>query len=372
MKKILAGVSAIAVTATGAFAGGVERSAGSVALLFEKGNYAELSFGSVNASISGVQAIPFVTPPGASSGDLAETYTALSFGVKQQVNDKIAIALTVDQPIGADVNYATGTGYVYGLGNGSQATIDAVAATALIHYRFSENLSVYGGIKAEQVSGRVALFNGYSMSTSHETDLGFVVGAAYERPDIALRVGLTYASAITHKFDVTENGTASLPFETEVPQSLTLDFQSGIAANTLLFGSIRWREWSAFDITPVGFAAATGGSSLVSYEDNTVTYNIGVGRKFTDNWSAAVTIGHEKSNGGFAGNLGPTDGYTSVGLGATYTQGNMKLTGGVSYIWIGDAKTEAPGAPGVPAGTTLANFENNNAVGVGFKVGFSF
>jgi long-chain fatty acid transport protein len=369
MKQFLATVSAVAITTTGAYAGGIERSAGSVALLFEKGNYAELSFGSVNPSVSGVQAIPFVVPAGASSGEVAGSYTALTLGVKEQLNDKIAIALIIDQPIGADVDYAPGTGYVYGLGAGSQATIDAVAATALIHYRFSENLSVYGGLKAEQVSGKVALFNGYSMSTSKETDLGYLIGAAYERPDIALRVGLTYASAITHKFDVTENGTASLPFETEVPQSLTLDFQSGIAANTLLFGSIRWREWSEFDITPVGFAAA-GGGSLVSYENDTITYNIGVGRKFNDSWSAAVTVGHEKSNGGFSGNLGPTDGYTSLGVGATYTKGNMKLTGGVSYIWIGDAKTEAP-AP-APEGTTLANFEDNNAIGVGFKVGFSF
>lgn len=373
MMKLLLTASAATIAATGAYAGGIERSAGSVALLFEKGNYAELSFGSVNPSVSGVQAIPFplapgvVLPAGASSGEVAKSYTALTLGVKQQVNDKIAIAVIIDQPIGADVSYGPGTGYLYGVGAGSQAAIDAVAATALVHYRFSDAFSIYGGIKGEQVSGKVALFNGYTMNTSKEIDYGYLVGAAYERPDIALRVGLTYASAITHKFDVTENGAPSLPFESEVPQSVTLDFQSGIAANTLLFGSVRWRDWSAFDITPVGFAAATGGS-LVSYDNDAITYNIGVGRKFSDAWSAAITVGHEKSNGGFAGNLGPTDGYTSVGVGATYTHGNMKLTGGVSYVWIGDAQTEAPGAPGV----ALANFDDNSALGVGFKAGFSF
>ena len=111
---------------------------------------------------------------------------------------------------------------------------------------------------------------------------------------------------------------------------MALDFQSGIAKDTLLFGAIRWREWSKFDITPVGFKAASGGGSLLDYDNNVITYSLGLGRRFNETWSGAVTLGHEKSSGGFAGNLGPTDGYTSIGLGGTYSRDNMKITGGVS------------------------------------------
>ena len=119
-------------------------------------------------------------------------------------------------------------------------------------------------------------------------------------------------------------------------------------------------------------AAAGGGGSLVSYDNDSTTYTLGLGRKFSDSLSGAVFIAHEASGGGFAGNLGPTDGYTSLGLGLTYTRDNMKITGGVSYAKLGNAKTAAPAALGAPAGTTLGEFKDNDLIGVGVKVGFSF
>lgn len=365
IKTIAGAAGAVMAGTVAAQAGGIERSAFNPGFLFEKGNYFELSFGSVSPDVSGTQQIPLVVPAGGNSGDMAGDYTTLSGALKYQINDQWALGIVVDQPIGADVNYAN-PAYVYGVGTGSQATIDALGVTVLAHYRVNERISLYGGIKAESVEGTVALFNGYTMSTDRALDYGFVVGAAYEIPDIALRVALTYSSDIDHTFAVTENGAPSAPFTTTTPQSLALDFQSGIAANTLLFGSIRWRDWSEFDITPVGFLLATG-DSLVSYDDDSITYTLGVGRKFSDQWSGAVFMSHEPSAGGFSGNLGPTDGYTSIGLGATYTQDNMKITGGVTYARIGDAVTEAP-VPGI----TLGSFTGNSLVGFGIKVGYSF
>lgn len=377
MKQIACAVGALAVTAGSVMAGGVERTVTSPAILFEDGDYFEFSYGHVSPSVSGTQAVTIPVAPGlafpagASSRDMSESYTAFSLSLKKQLGDRLHLGLILDQPIGADVKYKPYDGnptgpYVYG---GSSAKILSSAVTTLLRYQVNDNVSLYGGLKLEQASGKVALFNGYTMSTSKETDLGYIVGAAYEKPEIALRVALTYASAITHDFDVTENGAPSLPFETEVPQSINLDFQTGVAKDTLVFGAVRWREWSAFDITPVGLLAATG-ESLVEYDDDTITYTLGVGRRFSDHWSGAVQVTHEPATGGFAGNLGPTDGYTSLGLGVTYTQGKMKISGGMSYAKIGSAKTEAS-APFLP-GTTLGDFRDNDALAFGVKVGFNF
>ncbi|WP_322889079.1 MULTISPECIES: OmpP1/FadL family transporter [unclassified Yoonia] len=378
MKQTLTVGAALLMTTSMAQAGGIERSVPSMALLFEEGNYLELSFGYVTPEVSGTQAIPFLTAPlGAESGNIADPYSILSFGYKNQINDKIAIALIIDQPIGAGVEYASDTDYAYGGGItpfGSTATIDSVGFTALLAYSLPNNITVYGGPRAVRTSGEVALFNGYTMDSSRETDFGYVVGAGWERPDIAARVSLTYHSAITHDFRADEvvpapgPGPISTDFSTTVPQSLTLEGQTGIAANTLLFGSIRWVEWSEFDISPVGYGLATGGGSLVSYDDDVVTYNLGVGRRFSDEWSGAITAGYEASQGGFSGNLGPTDGSTSLGVAATYTMGDIRITGGARYIWIGDAETEAPGAPGV----TLGQFQENSAVALGLRVAYNF
>ncbi|MFN3663699.1 OmpP1/FadL family transporter [Yoonia sp.] len=384
MKQALTVGAALMLTTSMAHAGGIERAVPSMAFLFEDGNYLELSFGYVSPNVSGTQQIAVppmleISPAGASSGNVSESYSLTSFSYKNQVNDQMAIALIIDQPYGADVNYAADTDYAYGGGlsplfptaNGSTASIDSIAYTALLSYKMPNNVTVYGGPRAVRTEGQVALFNGYTMETSRETDFGYVVGAGWERPDIAARVSLTYHSAVTHDFRSEENGVAT-SFSSTIPQSLTLEGQTGIAADTLLFGSIRWVEWSEFDITPPGFASGPGNPSLVDYEDDVITYNLGVGRRFSDEWSGAVTAGYEASNGGFAGNLGPTDGSTSLGVAATYTMGDIRITGGVRHIWIGDADTEAPVALVGAPGQTLGSFEDNSAWALGLRVAYNF
>jgi len=371
MKKQLIAAGALALASTSAQAGGIERSVNNLAFMFEKGNYAELSFGSVSPSVSGTSLIPLGPfPAGGNSGDITPSYSMPSLAIKTDINDRLSLGLILDSPIGAKVAYPAATGYPYG---GSTASIDSTALTAILKYQVNDQVSVYGGLRGQRTKGNVALFNGYRMTTSTETDYGYLVGVAYEKPEIALRVALTYTSAITHDFaaqEVTGVGVLNTAFSSEVPQSLALDFQSGVAKDTLVFGSIRWREWSKFKIAPAAFTAGAGGRALVDYDNNTVTYSLGVGRRFNDNWSAAVTLGHEKTHGGFSGNLGPTNGYTSIGLGATYTRDKMKITAGVTYAKIGNARTEAPFP--VPAGTALGDFRNNHTVGVGMRVGFSF
>lgn len=379
MKTIGWALGALTVSATAAAAGGIERSVTSPAILFEKGDYVELSFGSVSPDVSGTQVTPLyamtpggpvvAVPAGGKSGDMAGDYVQFSLGIKTALTDRLDLAVILDQPIGAKVNYRSTTlpPYAYGAGPGSQAEVESTGLTAMLRYKLDGGFSVYGGIKGEQASGKVSLFNGYTMTTSTETDFGFLAGVAYERPDIALRVALTYLSDITHKFDSVENGSPSAPFETTVPQQLTLDFQSGIAKDTLLFGSIRWRDWSEFDITPIGYQMATG-DSLVSYAKDTVTYTLGVGRRFNENWAGAITLAHEPAAGGFSGNLGPHDGLTSIGLGVTYTKDQWKISGGVTYAKIGGTKTENPSIPGADFG----DFKDNHTVGVGFRVGYSF
>jgi len=74
----------------------------------------------------------------------------------------------------------------------------------------------------------VALTGGYTGSGSNTREFGYIAGAAYERPDIALRVALTYQSSIDFAVDTLENGVLASVTDITLPQSITLDFQSGI------------------------------------------------------------------------------------------------------------------------------------------------
>ncbi len=357
--------AALLATATAASAGGIERTTQSIGFMYEPGSYGEFSISRVSPDVSGVAASglgPF--PAGPDSGDMSGDYTSLSFAFKTDVNDRLSIGFIFEQPFGADVYYPMGTGYAYG---GSNADLNVDELKLIAKYKLDGGFSIHGGLRMQQVKGNVALFNGYSLQAPTSSELGYFIGAAYEKPEIAMRIALTYHSAITHEFAAIENNSPSLPFETTFPQSLNLEAQTGIAEGTLLLASVRWVDWSEFDITPFGYNLATG-SSLVDYEDDVITYTVGVARRFTDNFAGIATVSYEAQNGGFSGNLGPTDGRTSIGLAGRYTVGKAVITGGVNYSWVGDARTENPTAPG----TTFGDFSGNTAVGVGLRVGYTF
>ena len=371
MKNTITLAGTLALAATAATAGGIERANQSVGILFEKAdNYAEFSFGAFNPGVSGVG--PNATLSGLTgSGDMAANYNTLSFGFKKSINEKLDFALIYDQPIGADVDYSAGTNYII---QGSTAEISSDSLTALLRYKLPNNISLIGGLRALRTEGTASLLPGsaqYELRVKGATDLGYVLGVAWEKPEIAARVALTYNSSITHDFQATEASVYTggnfidADFTTEVPQSVNLEFQTGVAKDTLLFGSVRWVDWTAFEIGPAHYTALDYpyNRPLVYYTNDVITYTLGLGRKFNDNWSAAVIYGYEKHEGDTTGNLGPTDGFQSFGLAATYTQDNVKVTAGVRYVDIGNATTIR---------NISASFKDNSGWGAGIRVGYSF
>lgn len=359
MKRFTTALGALALTAGAAAAGGIDRSGQSIGLIFEKGNYAEFSVGRIMPRVSGV-----ATPAygGAASGNMALDYTQIGGGVKFNLGQNLDAAIIFDQPIGTDIAYPAGTGY---FAQSSTAELTANAITGVLKYRLPSNVSLYGGLRYQTLEAvaSIPFVGGYNVTGARDGAFGYLVGAAFEKPEIALRVALTYNSEIDHSLATTENGIFNSDTAISTPQSVNLEFQSGVAKDTLVFGSVRWVDWSAFVIDPANYPPT---SPLVSYAHDTVTYSLGVGRKLNENWSAAVSLGYEKPTGGFASNLGPTDGKKSITIGGSYTRDNMKLTGGVTYVDIGNAQTTLNGV------NPASNFRNNSAVAVGVKVGFSF
>ncbi|NCO87468.1 MAG: hypothetical protein GW886_12640 [Rhodobacterales bacterium] len=372
MNKVLTAGAALMLGTTLAHAGGLDRSGQPIGLIFEEGNAIQFTFSSVTPSVSGVSVGPGLGTGG--SGNMAASYTQLGFGIKYDINDQFSVALLYDQPFGANVDYDPAAAYYAA---GSVAVVESTALTGVLRYRLNENFSVHGGVRYQTVNAAVSKprVAGYDLTTEASSATGYLVGAAYERPDIALRVALTYNSAITHDIVGTETCAAPLAFcagttattSVDTPQSINLDFQTGVAANTLVFGSIRWAQWTAFDYAPP-VHAGLGRGSLQSYDDDTISYSIGVGRRFNDQWSGALTVGYEAPQGGFAGDLAPVDGQVSLGLGATYTGEGFKVTAGVRQIWLGDATTEHPTLAGVDG----AEFTGNTATAFGLQFTTSF
>ncbi len=382
MKRILMTSAAAIAVAGAAQAGGVDRSGQSIGVIFENGNYAEFSFGSVKPSVSGNDVAMF---GGRSTGSVAGHHNLPGLAFKYDVNEKFSISVIYGQDYGASVLYPLGDSVALG---GTMAKLDSDVVTGILRYKFNDSFSAHAGIRASKASGEVTLsglaygaVNGYNVKFDEAWGTGYLVGAAFEKPEIALRVALTYFSKISHDFDTTETFAAAIPLpgggaipagvpltsvtSVDTPQAVNLDFQSGVAKDTLVFGTIRWVDWSSFQIDPATFTPVTGGG-LVSLEDTT-TYTLGVGRKFNANWSGSIFATWEPKGDPLVSPLAPTNGYRGIGVAAVYTRDNMKITMGARYLDLGDAQPET----GTPD-TARASMSGNHAVAFGVKVGFNF
>lgn len=371
MKKILMGASALAMLGMPALAGGLDRSGQSIGVLFEKGNYVELSYGRIMPSVDGNDVTIFGGRP---TGSVAADHSLPGIAYKRDLNDKLSFAFIYDHAFGADIAYDPTQSVTLG---GTSARVKSEGFTGILRYKFDDAFSVHGGLRLSKASGSVTLrgqaystLSGYSANLDQNWAPGYLIGVAWEKPEIAARVALTYFSKTKHKFDTIETGgpfgAAQLASVTQVdtPQAVNLDFQTGVAADTLVFGSVRWADWSSFKVDPVRFTALSG-AGLVDLDDSW-TYTLGVGRKFNDNWSGSAFVSYEpKGDTKLASPLAPTNGYKGIGVAAVYTQDNMKVTLGARYLKIGDADAEA-------RDVARANMTDNSAVAVGVKLGWTF
>lgn len=415
MKTLTSGAALLALSTTTAFAAGLDRSGQSVSAIFAPGGTATLSYGVVNPKLSGTD----IGGAGGSYDDAGETYGQASVAYTHAVNDKASFAIIVDQPYGADINY-TSSPLTSNLG-GTSADFNSIALTAVARYKISDRFSIYGGVSAERLeafvglngvayrnaittaavartagvsattlgaalqgntaaqaslgaalpalagavtaqAGAFALNGGYKFNMGTTTQPHYLIGAAYEIPDIALRVAATYhfetqheADTVESAFGVTRNGTVKFV----TPRSFNLEAQTGIAKGTLVTASWRWTEFSAVDLVPTLL-----GSDLVNLDD-TNRYTLGIARQFSDKLALSTTLSYEPQQDDLVSPLGPTNGLFGVSLGGRWTDGPLNISGGINYSWLGDAKPEV-------GGRAVAQFADNHAIGVGFKIDMKF
>lgn len=246
--------------------------------------------------------------------------------------------------------------------------------TGLLRYKLDENWSLHGGLRAGRFGADVSLDGpafgdiGYHWSGDYEWGLGYVVGGAYEIPETALSVALTYSSKIDYDLDSVETIARGvrrgLTTDITMPRSVNLDFQTGIDETTLLYGSVRWVDWSGWTIAPA-LLAEVAGAPLAEDDSDSFLYRIGLARQLTPNFAGAIEMTYLPSENEVQSALRPYDGYTSLGAGGTYTfDSGLALTAGAAYYWLGDAEVSENGV--------ASRFDDNKAVALSFFVGYSF
>lgn len=373
-------VGTLALTTGLAAAAALEQTVpATIRLLYQEGRYVEFGFtySDPDQSGDGVNVPPSPTgiPPAGfypgNTGDVFEDRWSLSGAFRDDITDTLSYALIFDEPYIAKTRYGPGS-FALPLYDGSMADLRTYQVSAVLAYDATPNIKVFGGLRAQRLDARAAIpfVDGYSVDAGHDWGFGYLVGAAFEKPEIALRVALTYNSKIGHSLDTDEftNTTGDVGTHTDVdtPQSASLEAQTGINPRTLIFGSIRWVDWSEFAIDPPLYNAAITGllgeaRPLVDYSDDWWTYTLGIGRQITDDLAGAFQVAYEPDVGGVMTTLGPYDGRTTATASLTYEVGQFDITGGLSYGVLGDTKNVL--------GT---DFNDGSVWGAGLRIGYTF
>ncbi|MDX8253014.1 OmpP1/FadL family transporter [Acinetobacter pittii] len=392
-------------------ASALEQSGQSILPFLEAGNYAEANAFAIDPSVSGVvHDRPDLVRPNQSrnTGDIGQDNQFYTAALKLQLTDQFSFGLLYDQPFAAKTEYPVLPNNSYSdetSREGTSVNVKSQNLSFILGYSPIKNFQVYGGPVYQSVEGDVSFrgmayteaFNGYNAKFKEQGKLGWLVGGSYQIPEIALKAAVTYRSKIKYDFQVDENifgeplqYTAPAKTKVETPQSVNVDFQTGIAEKTLAYMNLRWVNWKKFNIRPAQYDALTAlymdtltggvykqGIDLDSYQKDQYSVTLGLGQQLTDRWSIASDIGWDSGSGHPASTLGPVNGFWSFGLGAQFNPApNYFIAAGVKYFWLGDTKAEGGGyflpIEGIKEFSEQAEFKDNHAIAYAIKFGYRF
>lgn len=400
MRKIKTSLCLLALSISTANAGGFENARLDTAFMYEEGNL--VSFGSVRKDFS-VNGSAFGT-----TKSLIGDRNASNLFAKYQVNDKLSLGLTAYDSGTVHINYQGAGGSASVNAFGPKVDLESDSIALLTRYSFSDSFSATAGIRydeydvsnadifrltianavtkataeargrtlatansSDQLAGQQAATNATSPVVNSDSDIVPVLALSYEKPEIALRVELLYQGKSSVAMTST-CGMASVQARCTdkssggLAQYTTLNFQTGIAENTLLFGSIHKGKWSASQLSVADTESTLLGQSgpTSAFKDST-EYSLGLGRKFTDNVSGSISYNWEPEGSSTTTSLFTVNnGYKGVSLGVKYAVENFEIAAGYNYTKLGDVTYT-----GAPASNSLTD---NTVTALGAKITIRF
>lgn len=340
---MLAACAASAATGM-AQAGGLEANGYNWDLLFDPATYVgrgTLTHVTINHDIDN---------PGFGPGTVATSPNRLyyNFGFKADLLDTASCLVSVQNPWGTGIDrdpaYARATQQIMR----ERLTSTDIGATCAYGFAVGPGLaSVIGGVSAQQLDYEASLvlpapFPAVTENVSLDgSGFGWRLGAAYEVPEIALRVSAIYNAAVNYDLEGTAYGNlfqnVGATADVTMPQSFEIKAQTGIAPRWLALGSIKWVDWSVINVLTVNNPVAPISTTL-AYEDGW-SVSAGVAHVLSEDLTVLGSLNWDKGtsqrNGAGVLAAGTQSDRYGISLGAAYRPAkNFELSGGVSYSLI--------------------------------------
>jgi long-chain fatty acid transport protein len=373
MSRGILAVAAVGVLQAPAFAGGIERGGYNIDLLFDTSRFAvdsSATFVMPQRKLKNVRDTSGTTPASLnflgykSTANDTENYWSPRIGAKAGY-EGFDCMFDYSQPYGAHSKPGANWAGAY---QNTETKIDSDNYALTCSYKFDVGpgqLRLIGGGNYLEMDGfkerlliAPELIAASGLDGSGRLDLegdgwGWRAGVAYEIPEYAFRASLVYYSEVklndvSGTVDLTQVPSAVSPLggliipvsgSTAMPDALELKLQSGIAQDWLAFGSVKWTDWSQLQTIPFYNAGGTQITSLdLGYRDGW-TITGGIGHKFNDQWSGAVSVTWDRGTSGDYGAQSDTWLFTTGVAYAPTKNVEIRLAGVLGLLTSGDSKS---------------------------------
>jgi long-chain fatty acid transport protein len=345
IKRALALAALAGSAASTAYAGGLEANGYNWDLLFDPATYAG------KGTLSYVMIDHDIQNPGFGPGTVATSSDRVYYntGFKADFVENGSCLISVQNPWGSGTDRNAAYARATGQSVRERLTSNDIGATCSYGFGVGPGIaSIIGGVSAQQLDYEATLalpIPGPIVRTENVdlngTSVGWRLGAAYEVPELALRVSAIYNAAVDYELDGTAFGNllprVGATADVTMPQSFEIKAQSGVAPGWLALGSIKWVDWSVLNVLSVNVPGPDISTTL-NYEDGW-TVSAGVAHVLSEELTVLGTLtwdkGTSRRNGAGALANGVQSDRWSAALGAAYRPSkNFELSGGVSYSLI--------------------------------------
>lgn len=383
------------------FAAAFDQSGQSIYFFFENGNYAEFYHATlapdIQAEIKRNTDLNHLDIQDFSTGNLMDKEHFNGAAIKLQIHPKISLGLNYDQPFAthASYQYQAQVSHLESYKESANIEFDSQNLTTLMGYQPNKHWNIYTGVSIQKFQGNLkiegqnySIFNGYTAHFKPDQALGWLAGLSYQIPELALRSSLTYRSKIKHKnhtYESLDTGIAVPPITTiNTAQSLNFDIQTGLPNQNLLYGSLRWVNWKAFDIQPPQFASimnmiamipeyqTVSDTKMINYQHDQWSAKLGLAHQWNPRWFNAFEILWDSGTDSTATTLNPTNGYVGYGIANLYKiNKKIDVSSAVYYLDFNKPRIELDNEV-MNQILGITNLNHNSAWILALKLGYHF
>ena len=398
IKTVALGLAGATMLSSSAFASGAFNSEGinSIGELFNYNNFVvQGTFLLVNpdrwyTGATGTTQTGVVPPPpftGTSSNG-AEPYTIAGGSIKIGFNENFDCLAELGEPWKLTNQVSP---VFVGVAEQSKFFIDSTGIEGTCSYKtpVTKNglIRLIAGVRAVDLEAERAniLFAGAPPGSTNilslETDnyeIGYRLGASFEIPEYLLRAQIVYDSEID--VDVSGFQTIFAPGGVPIfagpitstatlPDALSFRFQTGVNETTLVWGGVRWEDWTdVAALTIIGGTAGPGAplSTLAFTFNDAWVYEVGVAKKITDDIAIQGSLTLTENTG---------DGYTdkltlATGV-AVDLDDNWRVSLGGAVTFLDDSFEVNTGGGGSPFTSAVYAQGEDLAWSLGLRIQYS-